>query len=439
MSKKKRTQQRLLFEEALEVLNSQPGKTWNYKQLAAALDVKDKEEREQLNIILEDFARKGLVEEVERGKFQVKSTSKIFEGVVDMTQSGTAYVSSPDISEDIFVPARFINGALHGDLVRVKVFKRKRGDGRDEGEVIEILRRGRTEFAGTLHIQPRAAFFVADNKKFPDFLIPKDAIGKAKDGQKVVVKMTEWEDYSDLPTGEVVAVLGNVGENETEINAIMVEYGLPYQFPKDIERVAHLIPTEITEEEISRRRDFRNVTTFTIDPFDAKDFDDALSVKRLSNGNLEVGVHIADVSHYVKPGSALDKEALTRATSVYLVDRVVPMLPEVLSNYVCSLRPNEDKLCFSAVFELDEQANIKHEWFGRTIINSDRRFTYEEVQEILEGKDGDFMEELHLLDGLAKKMRAERMRKGALSFERDVFQSDEGFEPAYRRFYAAGE
>lgn len=431
MSRKKRGSQRFLFEEILEVLNSEPGKVWNYKQVAAALDVSDKNERHLLESLLAELAQKGTLEEVDRGKYRSKTSARTIDGVIDVTQSGAAYVSSPDAPADIYIPARYVNGALHGDTVRVKVFHRKRSDGREEGEVLEIVQRGRTEFAGTLHVENRVAFFEADNKKFPDFLIPKDKIGKAKDGQKVVVRMTSWEDVSDLPEGEVVAVLGEVGENETEINAIMIEYGLPYHFPKEIERVAELIPTEITPDEISRRRDMREVTTFTIDPFDAKDFDDALSVQKLSNGNWEIGVHIADVSHYVKPGSKLDEEAFKRATSVYLVDRVVPMLPEVLSNFVCSLRPKEEKLTFSAVFEMDENAQVKKEWFGRTVINSDRRFTYEEVQEILEGKEGDFKEELFLLDRLAKKLRADRMKNGSITFEKEEvkFHLDENGNP----------
>jgi ribonuclease R len=431
MSKEKKPKPRLLFEEVLEVFRRQQGKTLNYKQISAALKISENEDRKQLNFLLEDLASKGLLEEVERGKFRAKTSSKIIEGVVDMTQSGVAYVSSPDYKEDIVIAPHHTTGAMHGDTVKVKIFSRKRNDGRDEGEVIDVVKRARTEFAGTIRIENRIAFVTTDNKKFRDFIVPKDKIGKARDGQKVVVRMTDWEDYSDLPHGEVIKVLGDVGNNDTEINAIMVEYGLPYEFPKDVERVAELIPTEITADEISRRKDFRKITTFTIDPFDAKDFDDALSVRKLENGNWEVGVHIADVSHYVKPSSILDKEGLTRATSVYLVDRVVPMLPEILSNNVCSLRPKEEKLTFSAVFELDEDAQVKKEWFGRTIINSDRRFTYEEVQEILEGKDGDFKSEIHLLDTLAKKLRAERMRNGSITFEREEvkFHLDENGNP----------
>ena len=431
MTKKKKNGQRHLFEEILEVMNSEPGKAWNYKQLAAALNVTDKNERDLMASLLEDFARKGVLEETDRGKFRAKDSGKMIDGIIDVTQSGVAYVSAPEFKDDICVQARYTNGALHGDTVRVKVFSRKRSDGRAEGEVTEIIKRGREAFAGTIHIQSRAAFFEPDNRKFPDFVIPKDKTGKAKDGQKVVVKMVSWLDVSDLPEGEVTAVLGEVGENETEINAIMVEYGLPYHFPKDVERVAGLIPTEITKEEIAARRDMRDTTTFTIDPFDAKDFDDALSVKKLENGNWEIGVHIADVTHYLKPGTLLDKEAYARATSVYLVDRVVPMLPEVLSNFVCSLRPNEEKLTFSAVFEMDENAQVIKEWFGRTVIHSNRRYSYEEVQEILEGKEGDFKTELHLLDKLAKKLRDARLKNGSITFEKEEvkFHLDENGNP----------
>jgi ribonuclease R len=431
MSKKQKSKQPFLFEEVLAVLNKSGGKSLNYKQIASALNLTDKTERSLLSSLLIDLSKKGLVEEVEIGKYRGKSGPKSLEGIIDITQSGMAFVKSDDLPEEVCIAPFNTNGAMHGDKVKVKVFAKKRSDGRPEGEVLDVIQRARTEFAGTIRIENRVAFVTPDNRKFRDFLIPKDRIGKARDGQKVVVKLTDWEDFSDLPHGEVVKVLGDVGNNDTEINAIMVEYGLPYEFPKDVEKVAELLPTEITEEEISRRRDFRNITTFTIDPFDAKDFDDAISVKKLANGNWEIGVHIADVSHYVKPGSILDKEGLIRATSVYLVDRVVPMLPEILSNNVCSLRPKEEKLTFSAVFELNEEAEVVKEWFGRTIINSDRRFTYEEVQEILEGKEGDFKVELHLLDTLAKKLRAARMKNGSITFEREEvkFHLDENGNP----------
>lgn len=389
-----------LLDRVMKVLLNR--RALNYKQIANELNISDKVERKLLSSLLADLSNKNIIDEVEIGKYRGKSETKQLVGIIDITQSGQAYVKSDDFPEEICISPSNTNGAMHTDKVKIKLFDKKRRDGRVEGEVVDIVRRGKTEFAGTIHIESRHAFVVPDNKKFRDFIIPKDKTGAAKDGQKVVVKMTGWEDYSDLPNGEVIKVLGEVGNNDTEINAIMVEYGLPYEFPKEVEKIAELLPIKITEEEISRRKDFRKITTFTIDPFDAKDFDDALSFRKLENGRWEVGIHIADVSHYVKPNSILDKEAFVRATSVYLVDRVVPMLPEILSNNVCSLRPNEEKLTFSAVFEIDEEAQIKKEWFGRTIINSDRRFTYEEVQDILEGKDGDFKDEIYLLNGLAK-------------------------------------
>ncbi len=418
-----------LLDRVMKVLLNR--RALNYKQIANELNISDKVERKLLSSLLADLSNKNIIDEVEIGKYRGKSETKQLVGIIDITQSGQAYVKSDDFPEEICISPSNTNGAMHTDKVKIKLFDKKRRDGRVEGEVVDIVRRGKTEFAGTIHIESRHAFVVPDNKKFRDFIIPKDKTGAAKDGQKVVVKMTGWEDYSDLPNGEVIKVLGEVGNNDTEINAIMVEYGLPYEFPKEVEKIAELLPIKITEEEISRRKDFRKITTFTIDPFDAKDFDDALSIRKLENGRWEVGIHIADVSHYVKPNSILDKEAFVRATSVYLVDRVVPMLPEILSNNVCSLRPNEEKLTFSAVFEIDEEAQIKKEWFGRTIINSDRRFTYEEVQDILEGKDGDFKEEICLLNGLAKKLRAKRMADGSITFEREEvkFNLDEKGNP----------
>ena len=418
-----------LLDRVMKVLLNR--RALNYKQIANELNISDKVERKLLSSLLADLSNKNIIDEVEIGKYRGKSETKQLVGIIDITQSGQAYVKSDDFPEEICISPSNTNGAMHTDKVKIKLFDKKRRDGRVEGEVVDIVRRGKTEFAGTIHIESRHAFVVPDNKKFRDFIISKDKTGAAKDGQKVVVKMTGWEDYSDLPNGEVIKVLGEVGNNDTEINAIMVEYGLPYEFPKEVEKIAELLPIKITEEEISRRKDFRKITTFTIDPFDAKDFDDALSISKLENGRWEVGIHIADVSHYVKPNSILDKEAFVRATSVYLVDRVVPMLPEILSNNVCSLRPNEEKLTFSAVFEIDEEAQIKKEWFGRTIINSDRRFTYEEVQDILEGKDGDFKEEIYLLNGLAKKLRAKRMADGSITFEREEvkFNLDEKGNP----------
>lgn len=431
MARKEKKKGSFLFEDILALLESSPGKSWNYKQVASELKIHSHEDREALQLLLEDLVKKGLVEHVERGKYRIKSGDKVVTGKLDMTASGSAYVSCPDLERDVFIAARNTYGSFHGDTVAVRLFRKRKPGAQDEGEVTEIVKRGRSEFVATLEIENKVAFGITDNKKFPDFIIPKDKIGKAKDGQKVVVRFTDWEDYSDLPRGEVAGVLGEPGDNNAEINAIMVEFGLPYEFPNDVERVASLIPTEITAEEIAKRRDFRSTTTFTIDPFDAKDFDDALSIKPLNDGLWEIGVHIADVSHYLHPDTLLDKEAIARATSVYLVDRVVPMLPEVLSNFVCSLRPKEEKLTFSAVFEVDEEGKIHREWFGRTVINSDRRFTYEEVQEMIEGGEGDFKNEILVLDKIAKRLRADRLRKGSITFEKEEvkFHLDENGNP----------
>lgn len=431
MARKPKKGGSLLFEDILRLLENHPGKAWNYKQVAAELRIHSVDERNMVQILLDDLVTKGSVEIVDRGKYRIKSGDKIVTGVLDMTASGAAYVSTPELEQDVFIAPRNTFGSFHGDTVAVQLFRKRKPGAQEEGEVVQVVQRGRTEFVATLEIENRVAFGITDNRKYPDFIIPKDKIGKAKDGQKVVVRFTDWEDYSDLPRGEVSAVLGEPGDNNTEINAIMVEYGLPYEFPKDVERVASLIPTEITEAEIAKRRDFRSTLTFTIDPFDAKDFDDALSIKKLDNGHWEIGVHIADVSHYLHTGTLLDKEAIARATSVYLVDRVVPMLPEVLSNFVCSLRPDEEKLTFSAVFDLDEEGTVHKEWFGRTVIKSAKRFTYEEAQELIEGGEGDYKDEILVLDKIAKQLRAARLRNGSITFEKEEvkFHLDENGNP----------
>lgn len=432
MAKKSSPPRKFLFEEVLEFLDRQHGKALNYRQISAGLGIRTGEERHLINDLLADMLEKGLVEETDRGKFRSKTAQHVFTGTADITSTGAAYVTVEDRKEDIYVAPRFTGGALNGDTVRIKLFTRKRSDGREEGEIIEIVKRARSEFVGIIEIHGKQAFVTPDNNKLHiEFIIPPGKTGNARNGQKVVVRIVEWDEFSDQPTGEVIAVLGNPGEHETEINAVMAEFGLPPKFPNAVEQAASKIPVTISEKEISRRRDFRDVTTFTIDPVDAKDFDDALSVRTLGENRWEVGVHIADVSHYMEPGSILDEEAINRATSVYLVDRVIPMLPEVLSNYVCSLRPFEDKLCFSAVFELDENANVISEWFGRTVIHSRRRYAYEEVQEILEGKEGDYKAELHLLDTLAKKLRHRRLNSGSITFDKEEvkFHLDENGNP----------
>ena len=388
----------------------------------------------------------------------------ILEGRISMNASGSAYLTDPNLPKDIYIHKSNTNKALHLDKVKIKV---KEGVGRAmEGEVIEIVERFREEFVGTLQISPKFAFFIPDSNKLPvDFFIPLNALNNATDGQKVVVRLTEWKDDAKNPNGEVIRVLGDAGEHETEIHSILEEYGLPYDFDEEVLAEARAIPTEITQAEIDKRRDMRNVLTFTIDPADAKDFDDALSVEWV-NGELFVGVHIADVSHYLRPDTELDKEAFARGTSVYLVDRCVPMLPENLSNGLCSLRPNEDKLCFSAVFKLDHNGHVLEEWFGRTVINSNCRLTYEEAQTIIESEgktetdisEFDFVKNMttdsymryapnvkelfdsvKLLNKIAQKMRKGRSKRGSISFDKQEvkFKLDENNKPVGIHFKVA--
>ena len=362
----------------------------------------------------------------------------IIEGKVSMNASGSAYLVNPELPKDIYISKNNTNKALHLDTVKIQVVQ---GNGRSiEGEVIEIVQRFRTEFVGTIQVSPKYAFFVPDSSKLPiDFYIPIGKILGAKNGQKVVARLVEWKDEQKNPNGEVVRVIGDAGEHETEIHSILEEYGLPYAFDAEVDAEAEAIPEEISQAEIDKRRDMRDVLTFTIDPATAKDFDDALSVQWI-DGIMEVGVHIADVSHYLRPDTQLDKEAYARGTSVYLVDRCVPMLPERLSNGLCSLRPLEDKLCFSAVFKLDQNGHVLEEWFGRTVINSDHRFSYEEAQDVIEGKaeyleeqvkEGwgkfkgfykvitkDLKEAILALNKVAKKMREARFDRGSISLDK---------------------
>ena len=362
----------------------------------------------------------------------------ILEGKISSNTGGSAYLVSNDLPKNIYIAKKNLNKALHLDTVKIRVFQ---GDNRAlEGEVIEIIERFRTEFVGTIEVSPRYAFFVPDSSKITiDFFIPLSKIMDAKDGQKVVVKLIEWKDDAKNPNGEVVRVIGDAGEHETEIHSILEEYGLPYDFDEDVNAEAEAISGEITQTEIDKRRDMRDVLTFTIDPATAKDFDDALSVQWV-DGMLEVGVHIADVSHYLRPDTALDKEAYARGTSVYLVDRCVPMLPERLSNDLCSLKPHEDKLCFSAVFKLDQNGHVIDEWYGRTVIHSDHRFTYEEAQEVIELKEtpnpkndefGKLYNAVKELDKYAKKIRKVRLSKGSISFDKHEvrFNLDENNKP----------
>jgi ribonuclease R len=429
-SRKQGVKKSYLFEEILKVLAASPNKALNYKQIAADLHITDHSQRLLINTILAELKAADSVSEPERGKFKIKSTTVYITGKVDMTSTGTAYVVSEETENDTFISQRKTLNALHGDIVKVKLYPTRKG--KQEGEIVEIVERAKTEFVGTIQLSPKFGFLVPSNNRIHiDIYIPLEKLNGAKDGQKAIAKIVEWGKNSVNPIGEIIEVLGNVGENNTEMHAILAEYGLPYQFPKDVEKAADLIPIKITEQEIAKRKDFRGITTFTIDPVDAKDFDDALSIQKLENGNWEIGVHIADVSHYVKPESIIDKEGFSRATSVYLVDRVVPMLPEVLSNNVCSLRPNEEKLCFSAVFEITDDAEVVEEWFGRTIILSDKRFTYEEAQQIIETGEGEFKDEVLTLNRLAKILRANRFKKGSIAFDKmEVkFHLDEAGNP----------
>lgn len=421
----------LLAKGIFHLLKTTPQKDFNYKQISAMLLVKDQDTRNLVADILKSFVASGIAESSTPGKYRFKHQEDFRIGIVDITRSGAGYLILDDEQEDMFIQAEHMGNALQGDKVKVKTFLSKKGK-RLEAKVIEVVERSKSAYPGIMDIQKNSAFFIPDNQKIHvDFYIPKNNLNGAKDGQKVLVSLDSWQKTDKNPIGTVVKVLGYPGDNDAEIHAILAEFELPYEFPEEVEAAAAKLSLELSDEEIAKRRDFRNITTFTIDPFDAKDFDDALSVHQLENGNVEVGIHIADVSHYVKPGTILDKEALNRATSVYLVDRVVPMLPEVLSNGLCSLRPNEDKFCFSAVFELTDKAVIKNSWFGRTIIHSDRRFTYEEAQAMIEGGEGDFKAEILQLDRLAKIMRKERVKNGAIEFgsEEVKFQLGEDGKP----------
>lgn len=414
-------------------MNENPTKIYNYRQIADGIDYRNPRQREQVVQALHKLRADDTIKEVEKGKYLLNlKIDGTLTGVIDFNQTGNAYVKVDGLEEDIFIHSKNVKDALQGDTVLIVTYHYK--GKRIEGSVLEVLERSRSEFVGTFQFIKHKdfGFVICDKKQInTDIFIPKNKINGAKDGEKVIVKMSAWKKGEKNPEGEIIEVLGSPGEHETEIHSILAEYGLPYEFPADVEREANELDREIRPEEIARRRDMRETLTFTIDPKDAKDFDDALSIRQLENGNWEIGVHIADVSHYVKPGTLLDAEAFKRATSVYLVDRVVPMLPEVLSNDVCSLRPKEDKYTFSAVFEIDDNAKVVKQWFGRTVTHSDRRFTYEEAQARIETGQGDLAQEILVMDRLAKIMREERIKNGAVTFDRSEvrFNLDENNEP----------
>ena len=419
MSKPKKPRGVPLQQRILQVFKKNPTQSMNYKQVSRVLKVSQTSRRKIILKILFELEQKGILEGEAPGKFRLEGSLSNHDkliGKVDMTSGGSAYIEVEGLPDDVYINEQNLGTALHGDIVEVVIIKTKK-NGKPVGKIGEVLERAATEFVGTIQKSLKYAFLIPDSKRMPvDIFIPLKQLNGANDGEKAIAKMTSWDRSDDSPTGEVIQVLGKPGENETEMHSILAEYGLPNEFPKGIEAAAKKLDLEVQAAEIKKRKDLRKVTTFTIDPVDAKDFDDALSIEKLKNGNWEIGVHIADVSHYLKEGSELDKEAYERATSVYLVDRVVPMLPEVLSNFACSLRPNEDKYCFSALFELNETAEIQREWFGRTVIHSDRRFTYEEAQEIIETGKGDFNKEIQVLNQLAKELREERYKKGSINF-----------------------
>lgn len=408
------------------------GRSFNYKQISGILGLTSKADRMVVQEVLSEMAFIGTLSESIAGKYRLIITPSFITGRVDMTASGAAYIVPDDGSGDVFVAQANLNKALHGDKVEVTVYAHKRGR-TAEGEVVKIVERKRDTFVGVVEVSDRFAFLVADGKSTGghDIFIPFDSLKGAQNGQKAVARIVDWPERAKNPIGEIVDVLGFAGEHNAEMHAILAEFGLPYGYPDEISKEAEKIEPGITPDEVARRRDFRGVPTFTIDPADAKDFDDALSMQKLSSGNWEVGVHIADVTHYVPTQGMIEDEAYARATSVYLVDRTIPMLPEHLSNFICSLRPDEDKLTFSVVFELNDQAEIVKSWVGRTVIRSTRRFSYDEAQQVIESGQGDYKDEILALDRLAKGIREKRFKSGAIGFDRiEVgFQLDENGKP----------
>lgn len=415
----------------LQLLDSAPGRAYSMKQLLKKLGLKKREDIKQATHLIYQLADDERIKELSNGSYITNREREELTGIVDHVSSRFAYVRLGADKEDVFVKSRDMASAVDGDTVKLEILPTRHGD-HPEGKITEVIKRNRTRYVGKIELSKNFAFVVPDYRKMhQDFFVYPENINNARNGDKVIIEVTSWAEHDRKPEAKVVDVLGKAGENEAEIHSIMAEFGLPFKFPEHVERESEAIEEGITKKEIKKRKDFREITTFTIDPLDAKDFDDALSFRKLDNGNYEIGVHIADVTHYVDLKSELEKEAYDRATSVYLVDRTIPMLPERLSNGLCSLRPNEDKLTFSAVFEMDDKAKIKSEWFGRTIIHSDRRFTYEEAQEVLESGKGDYAHELITLNTLAKKLRKERFNKGAVNFETTEvkFKLDEKGKP----------
>jgi ribonuclease R len=427
MSKKKKKTVKKLRKDTLSpfvfnVFRQQPHKSYNFRQLAKVLAISDPAGKDLIKHILDDMVASFDLMEMSRGKYKlnpalIKTISgNIVTGIADMKQTGKAYIITDQMDDDIYIAPNNTNHALNGDKVKVRLFPLRKGR-KLEGEIVEIIERNKKQFVGVVEVSKNYAFLIPDDTTVPvDIYIHKPGLKGARNGNKAIAIITDWPKHSKNPFGEIIEVLGDPGDHEVEMKSILADFDFPLRFPARVVDEAAKIPTDIPEVEIRKRRDFREFFTITIDPQDAKDFDDAISLRKTGRGNWEVGVHIADVSHYVKPGTAIDQEAFERGTSIYLVDRVIPMLPEKLSNEVCSLKAHEDKLCFGAVFEMDDSAKILSEWFGRTIINSDFRFNYDEVQEILDGKAHEFRENIMKLHSLASKMRDDRFKKGSIAF-----------------------
>ena len=420
---------RALSKSIIQVLTHDAENAYNYKQIAAVLGVKDPYIRKRIVTLLDQLKKDGQLDEIYRGKYQIKDGSQELTGYIQFISKGGAFFIHPNIQKDIYIHPSNLNKALNGDKVLIKIVSFK---GKSEGKVLKVLERTKKEFSGIVDGNKNVFFLIPDDKSVKThFFIDKKHLNGAKKGQKVKTKFLSWPKHVKSPQVAVTEIIGNPGELNVEMNSILAEFGFPSRFPKRVLNEVELIKEPNYAIESKKRKDFRTKTTFTIDPNDAKDFDDAISIAFLESGNLEIGVHIADVGHYVKPESFLDKEALLRGNSVYLVDRVIPMLPERLSNELCSLRPHEDKLTFSAVFELDPNCNVLSSWFGKTIIHSDHRFTYEDAQEIIEGGDGPFKKEITQINKLAQQCRKQRLSNGALNVKSNEvrFRLDEEGEP----------
>lgn len=420
-----------LISEIIQFLNDNPNKQYNYKQISAALEVSDEERRTTLRYVLDKMRDDELLLETQRGKYKANNRNPVLEGRFERRSNGKNFFVPNDDANIVYISERNAMNAMNGDIVRIQMFaKRRRTE--TEGEVIEILKRADARFVGTLQVQKDFGFLVLDSRILAnDIFIPKGNLNGGKTGDKAVVEIVEWPERASNPIGKVLDVLGEAGDNTTEMHAILAQYGLPYEYPKNVEEAAEKILAGITPEEIAKREDMRNTFTMTIDPADAKDFDDALSIKELSPTTWEIGVHIADVTHYVKPGDIIDEEAQKRATSIYLVDRTIPMLPERLSNELCSLRPNEDKLCFSVIFEMNQKGHVLKHRIAKTVINSDVRMAYEDAQKIIDTEKGDNSKQVLIMNNLAKQLRERRFANGAIGFERHEvsFNLDEKGKP----------